>query len=147
MTAMTQATRTTRDSLLPARGSWNFPHSVDVHAKSLVMDRRCIWIANTKDGLALRHFSGLLRPSATTSLITKKEQQMNNIKIIGIVLIVAGVLGAALGGFSFTRDTHKASLGPINLSVAEEKKVDIPLWASVAAIVAGAAVLAAGSKR
>jgi drug/metabolite transporter (DMT)-like permease len=72
---------------------------------------------------------------------------MNNIKIIGIVLIVAGVLGAALGGFSFTRDTHKASLGPINLSVAEEKKVDIPLWASVAAIVAGAAVLAAGSKR
>lgn len=72
---------------------------------------------------------------------------MNNTKIIGVVLIVAGLLGAALGGFSYTRDTHKASLGPINLSVAEEKKVNIPLWASIAAIVAGAAVLAAGSKR
>jgi hypothetical protein len=72
---------------------------------------------------------------------------MNSIKIIGIVLIVAGLFGASMGGFSFTRDIHKASLGPINLSVAEEKKVDIPLWASIAAIVAGAAVLVVGSKR
>jgi hypothetical protein len=72
---------------------------------------------------------------------------MNSIKIIGIVLIVAGLLGATLGGFSFTEDTHTANLGPINLSVKEEKKVNIPLWASIAAIVAGAAVLVAGSKR
>lgn len=72
---------------------------------------------------------------------------MNSIKVMGILLIVAGLLGAALGGFSFTRDTHKASFGPINLSVAEEKKVNIPLWASIAAIVAGAAVLAVGAKR
>lgn len=72
---------------------------------------------------------------------------MNTTKIIGIMLIVAGLLGATLGGFSFTKDTHKASLGPINLSVAEEKTVNIPLWASLAAIVAGAAVLVVGSKR
>lgn len=76
-----------------------------------------------------------------------EEQQMNSTKIIGIMLIVAGLLGASLGGFSFTKDTHRASLGPINLSVAEEKTVDIPLWASIAAIVAGAAVLVVGSKR
>jgi hypothetical protein len=72
---------------------------------------------------------------------------MNSSKIIGIVLIVAGLAGIALGGFSFTKETHKASLGPINLSVAEEKKVDIPLWASIVAIAAGAAVLVAGTKR
>lgn len=72
---------------------------------------------------------------------------MNSIKIIGVVLIVAGLLGVSLGGFSFKKETHKASLGPINLSVAEEKNVDIPLWASIAAIVAGAAVLVVGSKR
>lgn len=76
-----------------------------------------------------------------------KDYHMNSVKIIGIVLIVAGILGVAIGGFSFTQETHKASLGPINLSVAEEKKVNIPLWASIAAIVAGAAVLVAGSKR
>ncbi|GGE68649.1 hypothetical protein [Massilia psychrophila] len=72
---------------------------------------------------------------------------MNSTKIIGIVLIAAGIAGIALGGFSFTQETHKASLGPLNLSVAEQKTVDIPLWASIAAIVAGAAVLVAGSKR
>lgn len=72
---------------------------------------------------------------------------MNSTKIIGIALIVAGLLGASLGGFSFTKDTQKASLGPINLSVAEKKTVNIPLWASLAAIVAGAAVLVVGSKR
>jgi hypothetical protein len=72
---------------------------------------------------------------------------MNMTKMIGIVLIVAGFLGLAFGGFSFTKETHKASLGPINLSVAEEKTVNIPLWASIAAIVVGAGVLAAGAKR
>lgn len=72
---------------------------------------------------------------------------MNTAKIIGIALIVIGLLGAALGGFSFTQDTHKASLGPINLSVAEEKRVNIPLWASLVAIVAGAAVLIGGARR
>lgn len=72
---------------------------------------------------------------------------MNSIKLFGIVLILAGLLGAAMGGFSFTKETHKARLGPINLSVAEEKKVNIPLWASIAAIVAGAAVLVSSAKR
>ena len=72
---------------------------------------------------------------------------MNSSKIIGIVLIVAGLLGAAFGGFSFTKETHQASLGPINLSVAEEKTVNIPLWASIVAIAIGAAVLVAGAKR
>lgn len=72
---------------------------------------------------------------------------MNMTKLIGIVLIVAGLLGLAFGGFSFTKETHKASLGPINLSVAQEKTVNIPLWASIAAIVAGACVLAAATKR
>lgn len=72
---------------------------------------------------------------------------MNPTKIIGIVLIVAGLLGIVLGGFSFTQQTHQASLGPLSLSMAEQKTVDIPLWASVAAIVAGAAVLVAASKR
>jgi hypothetical protein len=76
-----------------------------------------------------------------------KKVIMNSTRIICILLIVAGLMGMAFGGFSFTKETHKASLGPINLSVAEEKSVNIPLWASIAAIVAGAAVLVAGSKR
>jgi multidrug transporter EmrE-like cation transporter len=72
---------------------------------------------------------------------------MNSTKLIGIALIVAGLLGIAFGGFSFTKNTQTASLGPLNLTVAEKQTVNIPLWASIAAIVAGAAVLAVGSKR
>jgi hypothetical protein len=72
---------------------------------------------------------------------------MNTAKIIGILLIVGGVLGLAFGGFSFTKETHKASLGPIALSVQEKETVNIPLWASVIAIVAGAAVLVTGAKK
>ena len=71
---------------------------------------------------------------------------MNGIKIIGILLIVGGVLGVVLGGFSFTKETHKASLGPISMSVEEQQSVNIPLWA-IAAIVAGAAVLVVGAKK
>jgi hypothetical protein len=72
---------------------------------------------------------------------------MNTTKIIGILLLVGGVLGLALGGFSVTKETHKANIGPISMSVEEKQTVNIPLWASIAALVAGAAVLVAGGKK
>ena len=67
---------------------------------------------------------------------------MSHLKILGIVLIVAGGLGLAYGGFSFTKDTHKAEIGPLKLSVAEKEHVNIPTWAGLAAIVAGVVLLA-----
>ncbi|WP_377704430.1 hypothetical protein [Pseudoduganella sp. UC29_71] len=72
---------------------------------------------------------------------------MNTIKLIGAILIVCGIAGIAFGSISFTKETHKASLGPIALAVQEKETVNIPLWASIAAIAAGAAVLAAGSRK
>lgn len=72
---------------------------------------------------------------------------MNTTKIIGIILIVGGVLGLVFGGFSFTKETTKANLGPISLSVQEQETVNIPLWASIIAIAAGAAVLVAGTRK
>lgn len=72
---------------------------------------------------------------------------MNTTKIIGIILIVGGVLGLVFGGFSFTKETTKANLGPISLSVQEKETVNIPLWASIIAIAAGAAVMVAGTRK
>jgi len=72
---------------------------------------------------------------------------MNASRIAGIVLIVAGVLGLAYGGFSYTKDTHQAKLGPIELSVTEKQTVNIPVWAGIGAIVVGGAILAFGVKR
>ena len=66
---------------------------------------------------------------------------MNAVKIAGIVLIVAGVLGLVYGGFSYTSDTHDAKIGPLELSVEEKERVNIPVWAGVGAIVVGAGLL------
>ncbi len=72
---------------------------------------------------------------------------MNGIRIAAIALIVAGVLGLAYGGFSYTQDTQQAKIGPIELSVSQKKTVNVPVWAGVAAIVAGGALLLFGAKR
>ena len=72
---------------------------------------------------------------------------MSTVKIIGIVLIVAGALGLAYGSFSFTKDTHTAKVGPIQLSVKEKETVNVPAWAGIAAIVAGGLMLLGGSRK
>jgi TRAP-type C4-dicarboxylate transport system permease small subunit len=72
---------------------------------------------------------------------------MNAIKMVAMALIVAGVLGLLYGGFSYTKDTTKAKLGPIELTVKETETVNVPVWAGVAAIVAGGALLLLGNKK
>jgi len=72
---------------------------------------------------------------------------MNAIKMVAIVLIVGGVLGLVYGGFSYTRQTHEAKLGPIELSVKDKQTVNIPVWAGVGAIVIGGALLLFGGRR
>src|SRR5205814_2395747 len=75
------------------------------------------------------------------------EAPMNMVKAVGILLIVAGVLGVVFSSFSFTKETHEAKLGPIELSVKEKQTVNIPVWASVAAIVVGGVLLVVGGRK
>ncbi|MGE5096412.1 MAG: hypothetical protein ACM3SO_14825 [Betaproteobacteria bacterium] len=72
---------------------------------------------------------------------------MNAIRIIGVVLIVAGVVALAIGGFSYTKETTGAKLGPIELTVKEKQTVNIPIWAGVASIAAGALMLLVGGRK
>ena len=72
---------------------------------------------------------------------------MNNIRLIAIVLIVAGVLGLVYGGFSYTKDTTALKLGPIELSVKEKQTVNVPMWAGIGAIVVGGLLLVLGNKK
>jgi hypothetical protein len=72
---------------------------------------------------------------------------MNAVKIAAIVLIAAGVLGLVYGSFTYTKDTHEAKLGPIELSVSERETVNVPVWAGVGAIVVGGALLLFGGKK
>ena len=66
---------------------------------------------------------------------------MSLLKVIAIVLIVAGIAGLVYGNFSYTKTTHEAKVGPFDFSVKEKKTVNVPLWAGIAAIAAGIALL------
>ena len=62
---------------------------------------------------------------------------MNSAKMFAIVLIIAGVLGLAYGSFSYTKETHSAKIGSIELSVKDKETINFPVWVSVGAIAAG----------
>ena len=69
------------------------------------------------------------------------RDEMNAVKIAAIVLIVAGILGLAYGSFSYTKETHDAKVGPIELSVKDTETVNVPAWAGLGAIVIGGVIL------
>lgn len=72
---------------------------------------------------------------------------MNGIKVAGIALIVAGILGLAYGSFTYTRETHDVKIGPLEMSVKDKETVNVPVWAGVGAIVVGGLLLVFGNKK
>ena len=62
-------------------------------------------------------------------------------KSIGVLLIVGGALGLAYGGFTYTKETHTAKVGPIVLAVQERETVLVPVALSAAAVALGLALL------
>ncbi len=72
---------------------------------------------------------------------------MTPTRIAGIVFIVAGALALAYGGFSFTKETHKAEIGPLKLQVKEKEQVNVPQWAGIGALVLGVVLVAVGGKK
>lgn len=62
-------------------------------------------------------------------------------KMIAIALLVAGALGLAYGGFTYTRETHETEVGPLSVSVDENDYVNVPVWASFGALLLGAGLL------
>jgi len=66
---------------------------------------------------------------------------MNSLKGMAIVLIGAGVLALAYGGFSYTKETHEGHIGSLELTVKDKEHVNVPIWAGVGAIVIGAGLL------
>lgn len=67
---------------------------------------------------------------------------MSALKIVAILLIAAGIAGLVYGNFSYTKATHEVNVGPLDFSVKEKRTVNVPLWAGIAAIVAGVVLLA-----
>ena len=72
---------------------------------------------------------------------------MNATKIVAILLIVAGLLGLVYQQFSFTKETHQAKIGPLELSVKEKETINVPLWLSLGAVGVGVVILVTGGRR
>ena len=72
---------------------------------------------------------------------------MNMMKTLGLVLLVAGVLALAYGGFTYTKSSSDVKIGPLELSVKDRETVNVPLWAGIAAAVVGGVLLVAGGRR
>ena len=67
-------------------------------------------------------------------------------RMLAIVLLVAGALALAYGGFSYTSETHEAKLGPVEINITEKERVNVPVWAGVALLVVGGGILLTGKK-
>lgn len=68
-------------------------------------------------------------------------------RIVALALIVAGILGLMYGSFSYTKETHQATLGPLELSVKDKQTVNVPVWVGVGAIVLGGVLLVTGRNK
>jgi len=76
-----------------------------------------------------------------------RREEMSAIKIMALLLIIAGLLGLVYGSFSYTQETQEAKLGPFELTVKDKKTVNVPVWAGVAAVVVGGGLLLMASKK
>ena len=72
---------------------------------------------------------------------------MNTLRLTGIAIIVAGLLALAYGGFSYTREDTALKLGPIELTVKARERINVPVWAGIAAVVAGGLLLLGASRK
>jgi hypothetical protein len=72
---------------------------------------------------------------------------MNSLRWAGVALIVLGALALVYGGFSFTKQTHQATVGPLSLSVQEKQSVNVPVWAGGGAVALGLVLLVMGGRR
>jgi len=67
---------------------------------------------------------------------------MDSLRIAALALLAAGVLALVYGNFSYTREAHAAIVGSPEVLAQDRQAVNIPMWAGIAAIVAGAGLMA-----
>jgi hypothetical protein len=67
--------------------------------------------------------------------------------IIGIILIVIGVVGFALGGFSFTEKEKVLDVGPIEATAEDKETVPIPPLLAGLALVSGVVLVAVSARK
>ena len=72
---------------------------------------------------------------------------MKMASLVGIVLIVLGVIGLAVGGINYTRREKVVDIGPIEATAEKRERIPISPVAGGLALAAGVVLLVAGNRR
>ena len=68
-------------------------------------------------------------------------------KVLGIVLIIAGVLMLIFGNISFTKEKKLVDVGPLEINKKEKHTIDWPNYAGAIAVIGGIALIALDRRR
>jgi hypothetical protein len=71
---------------------------------------------------------------------------MKPLAIVGLLLIVLGIIGFALGGVSFTHEKQDAKIGPVEIDHQSTRTVPIPPVLSGIALTGGIVLVIVGRK-
>jgi hypothetical protein len=69
------------------------------------------------------------------------------VRVLGVVLVVAGLIALLAGGFSFTRRREVVRMGPISASVKETQRYPVARWAGGAMLLLGIGLVVAGGRK
>jgi hypothetical protein len=69
------------------------------------------------------------------------------VKLLGALLVAAGVLALVYKGFDLPGEKKAAKIGTLEIAVQKKEHVEVPAWAGIVAIAVGAAMLVSGSRR
>lgn len=72
---------------------------------------------------------------------------MKPLSILGLVLIALGLAALAYQGFTYKSRETVLDIGPITATAERQKTVPIPPIVGIVAVVAGAGLLIAGSRK
>jgi uncharacterized membrane protein YidH (DUF202 family) len=66
--------------------------------------------------------------------------------LVGIVLIIMGIAGFAMGGISFTHEKKDVDLGPLQISHKQKQTLPISPLLSTLSLVAGVGLVVVGAR-
>jgi hypothetical protein len=78
--------------------------------------------------------------------LKEKRNALKPATIVGILLIVVGVIGFAVGGISFTHKKKDVDMGPLQISHNQTKTVPISPILSTVALIGGIGLVVVGAR-
>jgi hypothetical protein len=106
-------------------------------------------IAHTRRILFATHLSHCVTASDGMLRHWNKQPEKAHMKpatIIGIILILLGIVGFAVGGISFTHEKKDVDVGPVQISHKQTSTLPISPILSTISLIAGVGLVVVGSK-